>query len=91
MVLHMNFEDYTTDQLREIADAILENPRLREDLLGEIGARYQAHLDDEDAIARIEERDAFRNDVEADADALASAGFGDDEDYYPCNESDFDE
>lgn len=28
-----------------------------------------------------EERDQFRDDVEADADALASAGFGTDEDY----------
>ena len=33
-------------------------------------------IDDED-----DEHDPFRNDVEADADALAGAGFGTDEDY----------
>ncbi len=33
-----------------------------------------------------EREDNFRDDVEADADALASAGFGTDEDYGGCHE-----
>jgi hypothetical protein len=35
--------------------------------------------------------DGFRNDVEADADALASAGFGTDEDYGGSNDGGWDE
>jgi len=34
--------------------------------------------------ADAEERDLFRSDAEADGDALASAGFGTDEDYQPA-------
>lgn len=34
--------------------------------------------------ADAEERDLFRTDAEADGDALASAGFGTDEDYQPA-------
>jgi hypothetical protein len=35
--------------------------------------------------------DGFRTDAEADADALASAGFGTDEDYGGCNDYGYDE
>ncbi len=42
----------------------------------------QAALDDDEfAHQEIEHEDHFRDDVEADADALASAGYGTDEDY----------
>lgn len=37
------------------------------------------------AVETDDEHDNFRNDVEADADALASAGFGSDEDYEHCS------
>lgn len=41
-------------------------------------------LDEEDDTAQRE--DQFRDDVEADADALASAGYGTDEDYGGYND-----
>ena len=40
-----------------------------------------AYINAEDNASREEPFDGFRTDVEADADALASAGYGTDEDY----------
>ena len=40
-----------------------------------------AYINAEDSASREEPFDGFRTDVEADADALASAGYGTDEDY----------
>jgi hypothetical protein len=41
--------------------------------------------------AEVEPFDGFRTDAEADADALASAGFGTDEDYGGSNDGGWDE
>jgi hypothetical protein len=62
--------------LRDTADRI-NAPQL-DAIIDNLNAAY---INAENNPPRDEPFDGFRNDVEADADALASAGYGTDEDY----------
>jgi len=67
--------------LRDAADRI-NAPQL-DAIIDNLQAAY---INAENNLPRDEPFDGFRNDVEADADALASAGYGTDEDYCPSFE-----
>ena len=59
------------------------------DDMSEFADDQQGDDDDDDAhgFNREPREDNFRDDVDADANALAGAGYGTDEDYGLCNES----
>lgn len=80
-ILQMDDEGYTVQQ---ICDTLAVTPSMVwEVLMREINESEgeilcEVEMDDEQ---QYEEHDQFRDDVEADADVLASAGWGTDEDY----------
>ena len=65
--------------MKDLVETIFQSTRFttREEIREDLEMNYA----DFEAEEKDDEHDQFRNDVEADHDALKSAGFGDDEDY----------
>jgi hypothetical protein len=71
----------TCEELDSSYEAWLDEQRARD--LADYDAQRQHDEGDDDADLEPRE-DSFRDDVDADANALASAGWGTDEDYGGC-------